>query len=134
MLTIAGERANNCGIDNIIFEHLGVFDTKLLPESYSVVLAFNILHLQQDLNKVLHRINELLIPGGLLISKTACVGEKYALVSFFMNPFSKLGILPHINCFSFSELQASITQNQMKILETKENYNDSMEYFMVAQK
>ena len=134
MLAIADERAINRGISNINYEHLGVFDTRLQPESYTVVLAFNILHLQQDLNKVLHRINELLMPGGLLISKTPCVGDKFNLLTFFMKPFSKLGILPYINCFSFAELQTAISQNQLKILETKENYKGSMEYFIVAQK
>ncbi|KPJ95414.1 MAG: hypothetical protein AMJ53_02790 [Gammaproteobacteria bacterium SG8_11] len=134
MLAIAGKRANNRGIGNINFEHLGIFDTKLQPESYTVVLAFSILHLQQDLNKVLHRISELLMPGGLLITKTVCGGEKLSLATFFMTPFSKLGLLPHLNCFSFAELQASISENQLKILETKANPKDSMEYFIVAQK
>jgi hypothetical protein len=111
-----------------------IFDKKLLPESYTVVLAFNVLHLQQDLNKVLQRINELLIPGGLLISKTVCAGEKFSLVTCLMKPFSKLGILPHVSCFSLAQLQASIRQNQLKIVETMDNDDGSMEYFIVAQK
>jgi 2-polyprenyl-3-methyl-5-hydroxy-6-metoxy-1,4-benzoquinol methylase len=134
MLAIASERANKRGIGNMNFEHLGIFDAKLQPESYTVVLAFNVLHLQQDVNKVLQRINELLMPGGLLISKTVCAGEKFSLVTFLMKPFSKLGILPYINCFSLAQLQASISQNQLKIVETKDNYEGSMEYFVVAQK
>ncbi len=134
MLSIADKRASHQGIGNINFEHLGIFDTKLQPESYSVVLAFNILHLQQDLNKALHRINELLVPGGLLISKTVCAGEIFSLVTFLMKPFSKLHILPHINSFSFAELQTLISQNQLKILETTKNYKGSTEYFIVAQK
>ena len=134
MLSIASERTRSRDIGNINFEHIGIFDTKLQPESYNVVLAFNILHLQQDLNKALHRIHELLTPGGLLISKTVCAGEKLSLLVFLMKPFSKLGILPDVNCFSFSELQTSIRKNQLKILMTEENYKGSMEYFVVAQK
>ena len=134
MLAIAGERANKHDINNINFEHVGIFDKKLQPESYTVLLAFNVLHLQQDLNKVVRRINELLLPGGLLITKTPCVGEKFSLLTFFMKPLSKLGILPHINCFSFTELQTSINKNQLKILERKEAEKGSMEYFIVAQK
>jgi 2-polyprenyl-3-methyl-5-hydroxy-6-metoxy-1,4-benzoquinol methylase len=68
----------------------GIFDSKLQPESYSVILAFNILHLKQDVDKVLDRIKELLAPGGLLISKTVCAGEKFSLVPILMRPFSKL--------------------------------------------
>lgn len=134
MLAIATERAHERSIDNINFEHVGIFDTKLQPASYSVVLACNVLHLQQDLNKVLQRINELLMPGGLLISKTVCAGEKFSLVTLLMKPFSKLGILPYINCFSFAQLQASISQNELNILETLDNYEGSMEHLVVAQK
>ena len=134
MLTIATERASSQGITNINFEHMEIFDSKLQPESYNVVLAFSVLHLQKDLNKVLHRMNELLTPGGLLITKTVCAGERFSWVSFLMRPFCKLGILPYINCFSFAQLQASISQNQLSILETNDDRKDSMEYFIVAQK
>lgn len=134
MLSIAGERASSRGIGNINFKHLEIYDNKLRPESYNVVLAFSVLHLQQDLNNVLHRINELLVPGGLLISKTTCVGEKFSWLTVLMKPFSKLRLLPEVNGFSFAELQAAINRNQLKILETSENDKDSMEYFIVAQK
>lgn len=134
MLAIATERANKRGIVNIRFEQLDLFDTSLQDESYNVVLAFNILHLQQDLNQTLQKIEDLLKPGGLLISKSVCAGETCPLILFLMNPFSKLGLLPHVSCFSFFELQNSISQNQMKILESRENHKGSNEYFIVAQK
>lgn len=134
MLSIACERASSRGIDNINFEHLEIFDKKLHSESYNVVLAFNILHLQPDLNKTLHRIYDLLAPGGLLISKTACVGESFSFAMHLMKPLSKLGLMPHVNVFTFDQLQTSISLSQLKILEADENMGDSMEYFVVAQK
>lgn len=90
--------------------------------------------MRQDLNIVLQRINELLVTGGLLISKTVCAGEVFSRAVFLMKPFSKLGILPHISRFSFSEREKSISQNWLKILETKKNDKNPMEYFIVAQK
>ena len=134
MLEIATQRAHSRGITNINFQHLDIFDIKLESGSFNVVLAFNILHLQQDLNKVLQRIYELLTPGGLLISKTVCAGEQFSLLTFLMKPISKLGILPHVNCFTIDELQSAIRRNHLEILKTEKNYKGSMEYFVVARK
>jgi len=134
MLAIARSRSQEKDICNITFEQIGIFDTKFLPESYDVVLAFNILHLQQDLPKTLQRIYELLTPGGLLISKTVCASESFSLPLLLLRPFSKLGLLPYVSCFSYTQLQELITQQHMKILEKKPNYKGSMEYFIVAEK
>jgi len=138
MVCIATGRAKDSNKTNIRFEHMTVFDDRLQPGSFDVVLAFNILHLQQNLDETLHRINELLKPGGRLISKTVCLGEKSALFSYLIfyviKPISKLGILPHIISFTFAELEASINKHQMQIIETKELPADTPTCFVVATK
>lgn len=135
MLAIAEQRAGEQDIENISFEYLGLFDRKLVRESYSVVLAFNILHLQQDLDATLERIYQLLTPGGLLITKSVCAGEKFSLTPYLLKPFSKLGILPHVNHFTVAQLQQSLKKNHLVIIDTRQNLDDgSMEYFIVARK
>lgn len=134
MLAIARQRASSHDNNNIHCEHLEIFDSKLRLASYDVVLAFNILHLQQDLDQVVERIKELLVPGGLLISKTVCVKGISSMVPLLMRPFSKLGLLPHVTCMSFEQLQQAIQRHQLTILETLEKVPSTIEYFIVAQK
>lgn len=134
MLAIAAARAEERGIENITFEQLEIFDSRLKPASFSAVLAFNILHLQQDLDKALSRIAELLQPGGLLISKSVCLGGSISPILFIMKPFSKLGLLPFVQRFTPAELQAAMQRNHLNVLETKDNYQGSHEYFIVARK
>jgi len=134
MLKIARERAINSGIDIIDFDQLDIFDVNLQPASYSVVIVFNILHLQQDIDNVLARIKQLLTPGGLLISKTVCTGKKFIPVVWLLKPFIKLRLLPDFNCISLSQLQHAISSNDFQILETAPHGKSSIEYFIVAQK
>lgn len=64
---------------------------------YDVVLAFNILHLVSDLDATLRGVWDALEPGGLLISKTACIAEMSPLVGRVMVPIMRLfGKAPHV--------------------------------------
>lgn len=48
-------------------------------QSYSVIIARNILHLLEDIERSIDSFADLLRPGGLLISKTPCVGDMNSL-------------------------------------------------------
>ncbi|HEY9246069.1 MAG TPA: class I SAM-dependent methyltransferase, partial [Candidatus Methanoperedens sp.] len=60
-------------VNNIDFVQTTIFDEKLKPGSFDVILCFHLLHLVEDTPKVMQRINELLKPGGLIISATPCI-------------------------------------------------------------
>ena len=60
--------------------------------TFDGILAFYILHLLEDSQMVIQRINELLKPGGLIISVTPCMGKKPFLNGIF-SIFSKLGFI-----------------------------------------
>ncbi|NEW06798.1 methyltransferase domain-containing protein [Paenibacillus sp. SYP-B3998] len=57
---------------NINYAHSTIFDERYKKGSFDVILVFHVLHLLEDEHIVLQRINELLKPGGLLISATPC--------------------------------------------------------------
>lgn len=64
---------------------------------YDVVLAFNLLHLVGDLDATLRGAWDALEPGGLLISKTACIHDMSPLVARVMIPVMRLfGKAPHV--------------------------------------
>ncbi|MCZ7372206.1 MAG: class I SAM-dependent methyltransferase [Candidatus Methanoperedens sp.] len=76
MIEIAKRKAEGRKIENIDYEHSTIFDERYKRGSFDVILVFYILHLLEDTPKVMQRINELLKPGGMIISATPCMGEK----------------------------------------------------------
>jgi 2-polyprenyl-3-methyl-5-hydroxy-6-metoxy-1,4-benzoquinol methylase len=110
---------------DISFKTATIFN---IEEKYDVVLAFNLLHLLEDTEKVIHKIDEILKPGGRFISVTTCMKEQALLriAGFFI---SVLGIL-YIRKFKISELKKLIS-NKFNIVETK---NFSPYHIMIVAK
>ena len=98
--------------DDIDFDVATIFD---INERYDVVLAFNILHLLEDTEKVIHKIDEILKPGGRFVSVTTCMKEQWLLrmAGFFTTLF---GIL-YIRKLKVSELE-SLISTRFDIVET----------------
>ena len=139
MIETAKSRAGERKIENIEFAHATIFDKRYGRESFDAILALNVLHLVEDINKVMQRINELLKPGGLIISSTACMGEtgKFfsKLISIPIFLLTKLGILPKIIFFRVSELEDSITNGKFQIVKTEtKSSNAATTCFIVAKK
>ncbi len=84
-----------------------------------MVLAFNALHLPEDVEQVTGRINNLLQSGGLIISTTACVGEKKGLQVTPLPLLGKLGMGPCLKAFRTSELATIINYGAFQILEAE---------------
>ena len=79
MIDVARRRAAERGIDNVHYTKATLFDKRYQGESLDVILAFNILHLLDDSQKVMQRISELLKPGGLFISAPGCLSSTQGL-------------------------------------------------------
>lgn len=95
------------------------------PETpFDVVLGFSYLHLLQDLPGTLRRIHDLLVPDGLFISKTPCLGEMNVLIRSVLLPVMRVvGKAPqHVSSFSAAELNEKIRAAGFDIL-TSESHN-----------
>lgn len=134
MIDIATERGKEAGKSNIDFEYMSLFDERLNASSYDVVLAFNVFHLQEDLDMVLHRIYQLLSPQGRLVCKSVCMGRPFKLVAPLINFFSQLNILPRINAFTHIELEALMKKNKLKVVDSKDHSEVEKTHFIVAEK
>lgn len=133
MIEIAKSKAVRRQIQNIDYAYTTIFDERYKSGTFDVILAFHVLHLLEDTQIVIQRINELLKPGGLIISVTPCMGEKPFLNGTF-SIVSKLGLIPRIKSFKFSELEHSMTKGNLEIIETKCLHQNSQQYFIVAKK
>lgn len=97
----------------IDFRTATIFD---VAGKYDVILAFNLLHLLEDTEKVVQKIDESLNPGGRFISVTACMKE--SLILRIAAVFIGMVGLLHLRKFKISELKKMIS-NRFEIVETK---------------
>ncbi len=138
MLAAAERKATERRIENIRFDHTIIFDERYAKESFDAVMAFNILHLLEDAQQAVHRINEILKPGGYFISSTPSLLEKKTFVNHLLSPLfivpSKLGIIPYVRLFKISELEDLFAHGNFQMVETKKFADGITDYFVVARK
>ncbi len=133
MIEAAKRKAGELKIKNIDFAQATIFDERNRRESFDVILAFNILHLVEDPQKTVQRINELLKAGGLFISITVCMDKK-SLLGIFMSLFTKIVGIPYIRLFKVPELENLITKENFRIAEARSLRQRPTNYFIVAKK
>jgi 2-polyprenyl-3-methyl-5-hydroxy-6-metoxy-1,4-benzoquinol methylase len=133
-IALAKKEATGRGIQNIHFAQAVLFDEHYKEESFDVVLAFYILHLLEDREQVIQRINKLLKPGGIFISASACLGEKKSFLTVALSLLSKTGIVPHLNFIKGIELENLMVKENFQIIETKILDQSPLDYFIAAKK
>ena len=131
MIAIGKEKAKKQKITNVNFVQSTLFDKKLKKRSFDVILAFNLIHLLEDTEAVIKRINELLRPNGLFISKTPCLGESriMPILGFFIRM-----IIGPIICFTITEFKKVMTNEGFKIIDTHIYPEKPPRIFVVARK
>jgi len=136
MIEVAKRKASERNIENINYAQATIFDDRYQKESFNVVLAFRILHMLEDIQAVIRRIDELLKPGGVFISVTTCMGEKkMAFLSILVFLASKMRIVPqHINMFKLSDLEGLLTRENFQIVECESMKDSVPHYYIVARK
>ena len=106
-------------------------------EVYDAVLAFNVLHLVADLDRTLELAVQALRPGGLLISKTACLLEMNPLIHRLAVPVMQaIGKAPHVLSFDAATLQSAIVRQGMHIVSVERHGTGRKDFrvFIVARK
>jgi ubiquinone/menaquinone biosynthesis C-methylase UbiE len=135
MIEIARSKAARLGIDNVHYTRALIFDERYGEESFDVVLAFRILHILEDIETVIGRINGLLKPGGVFISVTTCMGWYGAILGIPAFLLKKLKILPfHINFFALSDVQEVLCAGGFEIVEYEKMDDKIPTYCIVARK
>ena len=124
---------------NISFSQGTIFDSNLEKNSYDTIIAYGIIHLLKENQKVIQRIHELLKHGGFFISTTACMKDKMDIktrieVTLFIF-MKRLGIFPlHLNMFKSSDVNKIIEEQNFQIIETEKIIDGIPAIFIVARK
>jgi len=118
MIAIAREKAavERCG--NLHFEVAGSDRSSWPTGPFDAVLAFNVLHLVGDRAQYLRDVHAALKPGGLFLSKTACLNEMSRLIRLAVPVAQWLGKAPTVTFFDADELAREIAAAGFSIDET----------------
>lgn len=139
MIKAARKKKNELKITNASFIQGSIFNKDFEKASFDKIISFGVIHLLDDKEKVIQRIHELLKPGGLFVSTTACLKEKMALKNRM--EFSayllikKLRIFPlHLNIFRTSDVEKLISSQNYSLIKAEKIFQGITISFIVAMK
>jgi ubiquinone/menaquinone biosynthesis C-methylase UbiE len=136
MIAIAREKATGEACRNVEFSVAPVEHAPGPDGAYDAVLAFNLLHLIADRQSALAHVHRLLKPGGLFVSKTACLSEMNPLIGLAVPVMRLVGKAPYVSFFSATELEAEIAGAGFELIERGRHGSGRKEarVFIVARK
>lgn len=135
LLSIAEQRMAERKVENVEFIQTSAFDERFQPGSFDAVMAFHVLHFFEDIDVIFKRVNELLRPGGIFISETACLGNKNKLMSTLLRTMGHLGLLPKMSLLTTQQLEDSLKNSGFSIADkTKFSNRPDAEFTLVARK
>jgi ubiquinone/menaquinone biosynthesis C-methylase UbiE len=108
MVEIAKDKAEAAGIDNVTFEALSVDALDVPGASIDVVMAHSILHLLEDKERAIADIHNMLKPGGVFVTSTACIRDMMLPLRLMIPVGRFLRLFPLVQVFSVAELKDSL--------------------------
>lgn len=136
MLTVGRKMAAEQKVGNVSFAVADAADPPAGP--YDAALAFNLLHLVDDLEGTLTSIHDVLKPGGLFISKTFCAPEngslRYRMIRFALPVMQLLGRAPFVRFMPGPELDRAVERAGFEIVERDSFPDRDARRFLVARR
>ena len=133
MIAIARSKLVSTGLKNLHFEVGELADYKTQSQGFDAVLGLNVLHLLEDKDQAIAQVYDLLKPGGVFVSSTACLGE--GLNPFrFIAPFTRFFRLPSVKAFKRKALETSLVNAGFRLEYRWVPDANPLVYFLVAVK
>ncbi len=134
MIEIGREKLWNSGQSNVTLMAGSVTDSVLQDGApYDAILALNLLHLLPEQSQALARMHELLAPGGLLISKTGCLGGKWYLRAL-IGVMRLIGKAPYVAYQTQAALRSAIVDAGFEVVEEVNQSGMVPRLYLVARK
>ncbi len=135
MIAIAREKLQTQPLSSLQFEVADACSPQ--ARSFDVLLAFNAVHLLPDLDASLAALLRALKPGGLFISKTACVDELNPLITRLALPLARLiGKAPPVLLFKAEQLVEAYERQGLAVeaVERHGTRGKDFRVFIIARK
>jgi len=133
MLGIAKGKIADNGPYNISFVQSEIMNS-LSNAPFDAICAFSILHLVDDLDQTLLHLRKQLKPGGVLISKTACLDDMNVLIKPMIKVMQFIGKAPHVLLFDANTLENAFRKAGFDVIETGFFGKNTSTRFVVARK
>ncbi|MEM9388055.1 MAG: class I SAM-dependent methyltransferase [Pseudomonadota bacterium] len=135
MIEIARAKADKAGVENVDFEVSTIEALDVPAQSVDVVMAHSILHLLDDLRGTLKRLHDMLRPGGVLVSSTACLGDKMWWFGLIGPIGHALGLLPLVRVFTRKQFEQAVIEAGFELeVQWVANEGKSHSVFIVARR
>lgn len=139
MIKIGSKKAQDQGVTNVKFITAELFDSAIENDPYDAILALNFLHLLEDTQAAIRRINGLLKPGGTFISRTVCqLGSntplKFRILKLVLPLMQLIGKAPYVNFMKITEFEEIILSEGFKIVESGNYPASALSRYIVARK
>ncbi len=118
MIEIAQGKAKEHAIENVTFTKATIDQIASKSERYHAILGFNILHLLDAPDEAVSLLYDLLHPGGMLITKTPCLGQKMAYLKPLIWVMQKLGKAPRVHFLTYAHLENMLRAAGFEVIET----------------
>ncbi len=69
----------------------------------------------EDREQVIHKIHDMLKPGGVFISSTVCIGNALKVFKYLIPIGQFFGLIPLIKVFAVKDLQRSLLEAEFEI-------------------
>ncbi len=115
MIAIAKGKANAAGVGNVTFETSTIEEFSIPEAPFDAVLGLSILHLLEDKAAAIAKVFEMLKPGGVFVSSTACLGDTMKFFKWIGPIGQFLGLMPMVKVFTVEELVNSLTDGGFDI-------------------
>ncbi|MBL1404968.1 MAG: class I SAM-dependent methyltransferase [Rhizobiales bacterium] len=133
MIEIGREKAKEQNIDNASFMVAEAFEATSKVK-YDVVMAFNLLHLLEDIPAAVQKAASLTKKGGYFISKSGAVGEMNFAIKFMIKVMQKIGKAPYVSKVTHKELLGAFDNSGFEIIETDVYPKGGINRYIVAKK
>ena len=127
------EKAQAENIENISFQCAAIASLQIENASIDAVLALSVLHLLPDWRMALASVYDMLRPGGLLVSSTACIGDMGLLMRMLPPVMKVLPMVPAVQAFTAAELKSALEEVGFELEQSWQPGRDQA-VFIVARK
>lgn len=110
MIRIAKSKLQDSPQKNLKFEVATLEDHVARQEQFDAVLGLNILHLLPDPQHAIRKAVQLLKPGGVFVTSTACLKDTLPWIRFIKPIGKAFGLMPYLHMLSRKEMETWLTE------------------------
>ncbi len=132
MVEAAKRKAVEAGVKNIAFEQGTLDSLNFQNESFDAVLGLNVLHLLEDVDGAITKVNQILRKDGVFVSSTSLIAEINFAFRWLISGMQLIGLAPYVSRITKSELISKLMKSGFAIEREWQTSHESV--FIVARK